>query len=60
MREGINIFATVSANDLPAQILLPPKNGMWDIGCLFFPSGVKKNEDLGSNLSGMNSLGYYH
>jgi len=31
----------VSANVLPKHILLPPKNGVKLIGCLFAPLGVK-------------------
>jgi hypothetical protein len=37
---GMTAFVTVSANDFPMQILLPPKNGEKLYGCLLVPLGV--------------------
>lgn len=49
-----------SAKVFPRQILLPPRYGPNAKGCLLPPWGVKESSLSGSNLSGMNSSGFYH
>jgi len=51
---------TVSANVLPKQTRLPPRNGLKVKGLRGLPLGVSAQGLLKSNLSGINLVGSYH
>ena len=57
---GTTNLATISANVFPRQIRLPPIKGLKANGLRFWPSGLRKYGDYGSNLSGIYFSGEIH
>jgi len=56
----MKIFISNKARKLPGHVRAPDEKGINEYCDQCFPSGVLLKGDSGSNLSGINSFGFYH